>query len=572
MKSEVTRPIILLIDNQGDFVGLFQRVLEREKLTDEFICEPVVPSSADLLNDCLTKIYEVLAKSDDIAVVLVDIVLDESIRPSDKQIKSIDRSGFAVAAELRKRLPNTPILGITQWGKVQMLLTDVTLDENFDGLLLKGILTSDGFSKNKFHEYLLKAKRKRLNQSTVSNDLPPPSNPTDSRVTTSLTKRSQLQISRDAITAFQVENLGELVLDSMLTDGFGEAEGSVKYFEPGFSGAMLFEVSGRVRQKTKSQVNPTSWILKASTNEAKLQQELSKHKELKAKNIPADLYSMLLMDELIHHGAWYALITKKDPESITLRSFIQSTPDVSRTSTVMKEIERFLGKLYGTSYLESQLIWQRFYSINRGQIAAIRVVLDRSRKALLDQGYLSEQLIKRVETFVVSGGESERAIHEYRDDNVDTRLIHGDFHTRNVLINPREERIITIDFPEMKQDHAAKDFAKLEIDVIFSVLNSINGADTNWRTMSEWSFLLQTLQVDDNFFNPNISALSAKVEGNVVAHIRRCAKSIVPSLTSREYLLSLLYHCIRSLAYPDIPLPKKAFALTYSNCILEQFS
>jgi nucleoside phosphorylase len=165
-----TRKIILLIDNQGDFVSLFKRVLERQGLSEEFVCEAIIPSGAHLLDDCFEQISKFGPKQSDLAAVLIDIVLDESRKPTtDKQIDIIDRSGFKVAAETRKRLPEVPILGITQWTKVQSLLTDVTLDENFDGLILKGILTGHGFSKRKFLEYLEKARQKHASRA-IEND------------------------------------------------------------------------------------------------------------------------------------------------------------------------------------------------------------------------------------------------------------------------------------------------------------------------------------------------------------------------------------------------------------------
>ncbi len=213
------------------------------------------------------------------------------------------------------------------------------------------------------------------------------------------------------------------------------------------------------------------------------------------------------------------------------------------------------------------MIWQRFYGMKKHHMAAIRASLDEFAAVFQHQANLSKPQIERIDQFVVTGGLSHRAIHEYRQ-NVDTRYIHGDFHSRNILVNPEDKTITTIDFPNSQQDHAVRDFAKLDADIIFSVMASEHGDDTNWSSMNAWSPVVDSLSLTSLFEPPPVGSSEELL---MVSAIRACARSMLNGLSWQEYLLAFLYYSLRLLQYPDITLPKKSLVITCANKILDQF-
>src|SRR5205085_4855787 len=448
----------------------------------------------------------------------------------------------------------------------------LTLDENLDGVLLKNILISLGFSKSKFNEYIFKASKKsakRRSGGTLAVE-----DTDEVSIIKSGKQLSTLNISNDRITAYQATLVGSHIFDSILYTAFCDAIGNIKYFIPGFSGAMLFEVNLRPGHTDESQAAMTSWILKVSKEKEKLEAELRKHAELKLLGIEKEFYPSLLKEELISVGSWHAMITQKEIDSQTLYSYLQTNPNPKTiVELIDKGLKNFLSQLFGKSVENPQIIWQTYYKLTAKEIAAILAILDDKRTTFRHHaGSEMGVAIDRLEKFVDSNGSSERSLYIYNKD-VDTRRIHGDFHSRNVLVSPDKMKITTIDFPNIGQDHAAKDFSKLETDLIFSAMDSYSGADTDWNSLTAWQSILSCLEWDADFFDEHSPAVATELSYiHIISVLRACAKSILPTLTSEEYLISLLYYSLKLLPYPDISLPKKAFALQYTNKILEQLS
>ncbi|GAH67045.1 unnamed protein product, partial [marine sediment metagenome] len=73
----------------------------------------------------------------------------------------------------------------------------------------------------------------------------------------------------------------------------------------------------------------------------------------------------------------------------------------------------------------------------------------------------------------------------------ETGRIHGDLNSNNILVAPSDTEIALIDFALMREDlPVLTDIAKLEVDLVFSVLDNSSAevvdpdSVANWRVIS----------------------------------------------------------------------------------------
>ena len=170
-----------------------------------------------------------------------------------------------------------------------------------------------------------------------------------------------------------------------------------------------------------------------------------------------------------------------------------------------------------------------------------------------------------VENFIRSGGMSARHLFEFQRE-IDTRFVHGDLHSRNLLIDPASHELVAIDYANSAQDHVVKDFAKLEIDSIYSVLDAEGGTETSWVSMNRWQRVLASYGPD--------ATLEQKMDieneslASAIAGIRDACHQTSPRVSIDEYLMASLFFTLRVLAYPDIALPKKGLAVQCAGAIV----
>ena len=122
--------------------------------------------------------------------------------------------------------------------------------------------------------------------------------------------------------------------------------------------------------------------------------------------------------------------------------------------------------------------------------------------------------------------------------------------------------------------HLTRDIAKLETDLIFSVLHSNSKKFYDWNSIAIWEAVLNLLDLKNIFnFNFKITTSDTEIEkiSNFIVGLRKSLKEdIYPHLSVGEYLNSLLYYSFHYLVYPDISIQKKVFGTKWLSQIITQ--
>ncbi len=157
--------------------------------------------------------------------------------------------------------------------------------------------------------------------------------------------------------------------------------------------------------------------------------------------------------------------------------------------------------------------------------------------------------------------------------SIDTRNIHGDFNSRNILINKKNE-VVIIDFSEMDQGHIVKDIAKLERDIIFRVFEAGTPSYYDWgksrnlkhfMKLNKKGYIFSTKYINSGI-NKNIKKSIKFIRG-----IRKTLKDLSPELTEKEYLCALLHYSLLGIIHSEVSIHRKVFGIQYVNDILENF-
>ncbi len=137
------------------------------------------------------------------------------------------------------------------------------------------------------------------------------------------------------------------------------------------------------------------------------------------------------------------------------------------------------------------------------------------------------------------------------------------------------KNIVIIDFSARRQDHIAKDIAKLERDVIFRIFDAFSPNYYDWSRIEIWQYFLD-LNTKENIFSKashyNRDNTELKKSIDFIHAIRDILKKLSPNLDEKEYLCALLHYSLLTLAHPEVSIQKKVFAIQYINQILENFN
>ena len=142
---------------------------------------------------------------------------------------------------------------------------------------------------------------------------------------------------------------------------------------------------------------------------------------------------------------------------------------------------------YGDTKKKKTNIWRDFFALDEKTRSGILSFIDEAK--VLGAGMLNRprrKVLQRLESFVRTNGASQNDVHSF-DAECDTRYVHGDLHSRNILVGKDAEKLIFIDFANSEQSHYMKDIAKLETDLIFVNMDSRNWNDTDSKRLQRGS-------------------------------------------------------------------------------------
>ena len=197
----------------------------------------------------------------------------------------------------------------------------------------------------------------------------------------------------------------------------------------------------------------------------------------------------------------------------------------------------------------------------------------KKNKALYGE-LLENKNIEVIENFIYTEGESIRGIFE-KAYKVNTGVIHGDLNARNILVDPSNDHVVLIDFANLdEKGHLTRDIAKLEADLILSVLHGNSPKFYDWNSLSVWESLLSLVNTK-NIFDVGLKITSDDKEveriWNFTVSLRKVLKeNLYPDVKASEYLISLLHYSFHYLVYPDISIQKKIFGMKWISRIITQ--
>lgn len=558
----MSKETILIVDTEVGFAQRFKKKLEEEGIEEKYEVINLSPNtslpSKELIKECLDQLKDYILSIEKICGIFVDIVIYER--------KELDIIGIELATSIKAQFPQIPTFNITRYNRDEKeadLLATASL-ENIDGALPKSFLEGETFSfrrlKNIFHKANQKismAHQKRTDfnigktESTIVEHLSINYTYPDHRVKS------------------QINEIGKYNLLSLLNKIFPDSGGTISYIKPGRSGAFLFRLKTKFKSKDKSPTKPKSWVLKVAENKELIDREVKNYIDLSKSPLPKTAYPKMYRDQAFSFGKLTGLVYELEEDSKTLMQFLDEDFSSENIAVLKNQISNILENLYGDPDKKVVSLWSDLYSLDVEAWNSILFFLQENKRVLVD--IVDSNTLKRVENLIKSGGKTEDQIFKF-DLEIDQRNIHGDFNSGNILIN-KNNNLILIDFASFRQDHIAKDIAKLERDIIYKVVDSLSLNYYHWPRLEVWKNFSE-LYDPKNFFECSISykGKDEKIKNYLllIKSIRSILKTLSPQFSVKEYLFSVLYFTLLALVHPDISIHKKAYAIINIELILIQ--
>jgi hypothetical protein len=552
---------ILIIDTDVSFLDRLNKKLDEDGITDRYKLHLVIPDTTlevpDLVQACLKSVSNSLFNEENVIGIFVDIVIIEGGG------RSLDSTGIKIAAQLRRAYPSLPILNITGKYSDEESDTDIISEatlEDLDGVLLKSYLVGKHFSAKRLRLIFEKARLRRSRVQEIS--LSPPSNDVPREV------QSAFNISaNDPRVTSEINQVGPIEFWSVLKRLLPTAEGSLSFMQPGRSGALVFRVYAKFIQDSRSPTRPKTWIVKVSSQVADIERELSNYREMAKTPLPRAFYPKVLNDSFVTVGSLAGFVLELEDGALSLAEGFADLSELD-VQSVSSGISRFVGDTYGDAQKRILRIWSRFYALDDNATLRISLILQRHRKLFEE---FDKAKFDRVLGFVRSGGVTAESLMSHEQET-DLRTVHGDFNAGNLLITTTNQLVI-IDFSSRRQDHVARDIAKLERDIIFRVCDGPIQHYYDWSKMDQWQIFSLFNQRGEVFTKeiPDPVPLELKKSISFIQELRRIIKAESPQLTETEYLMALLHYSLLALGHPDISLQKKVLAISYIDNILNMF-
>jgi aminoglycoside phosphotransferase (APT) family kinase protein len=562
--------VFIIVDTDFLFGQLFEQNLKAWQVA--IALETIVPictlPAKSLVSDVLKKVKERHPNPDDIAAIFVDLVVHggENLYGAGDKPASYDTMGIQIALMLRTEFPQTPIFIVTERtsnSSELSLMSEASL-EDVDGVFAKNFLTGKGFSSERLDLILGKALIKRQRRTPIADNSRVHAAPAAHAVPPSIDiagSRATFEIATD--------ECGPQLWD-LLSTLLGEGSKRIEVLQPGRSGAAVFKITVKhTMHDTGLRTEPKNWIVKMAHDRALIEREIKNYSLLKATKLHRSAYPQLLADAPSSADGLWGIALSFEGEASTLRDYLKNVETDSDAERIAKCLTDALQKLYSTDPISEPGLWSHYWTNAGAQRAKLTNLLKDMESIAAERGLLAEH--QAVCNFVQTNGESCPAISLRNVDQFETRWIHGDLNSGNVLVSaPPSNNIILIDFASAGKGHVVKDFAKLERDVYFRVIDGEwTSGSSDWERMEIWKRLVLIAASKSVLANEHLTLN----ERAVLAFIRELRSGLVTvdsKITIREYLVGLVFYSLTALLIPETSLQKKMFGIWYVSELLER--
>jgi hypothetical protein len=567
----VSKRTVVAIDTDLEVLKRFKnRLLDGLRLHNDFDYRQIEvgePTAKEAAEHCRDVIGELLNRGEDIAIIFVDVAIIERSEPP------FDQSGLEIAQTLSRAFPSIPVIGMTRHYNDHRLVSEISLSPHIQGILIKNFFFEhDSFLAQDFFAFVAKATNK-VRQLQLHDGLAL-TLPQRSAERGEVKPEGRFQISRDPQSIYQASEVGDPTLHCLLEKLFPHGYGTARSLRPGFSGSFVFKAVVANAPSGISPAPPLASVVKISRDSLKLRTELENFQRLTTR-VKGDFYPSLRAGEVVSVGEWSAIAFDMKEDAVTLLEYLQQNSRVRAAVRLIKErLIPFLAEHYGAAELSKGpvFVWRTYFTLKPRIKAGVNAFVDDARQRVSQHlGRAGIRTLERIKEIVNDGNTflSEADVSAV----VDTRYIHGDLNCRNILVPTSVAKLVFIDFANSKQDHFMKDLAKLEIDLLFLVMDSNRWNDTEWDRITDWQQLLQ-LYNSGRLLSPLFAkgrlASSVGPVAKLICALRSGVTSISEAHADEEqYLVALLHYALSYLTYPDIQLPKKVFGVSLIGKLLE---
>lgn len=550
--------ILIILDTDDGFEARFKRKLEEEDIADKFSVVRIAPdttlASEELVIKCVDSARNIVSSSI-VSAFFVDIVIYER--------GALDTVGLDLAKRLSITFPSIPVFSITSkltheetYDPYFDVFSEATL-EGFDGVFAKSYLEGKHFSAKRLRKIFEKSSARR--HAVIPISMPTLHAALDPRANTAYQAFGGDTI--DSFTLQNIENLGAYRFWILLGSLLPHAEGTLRTVAPGRSGAFVFKTSVKFTQADRSRTRPKSWLIKLSVDKDLMFQEAANHAEMVKTPIPRSAIPRLLFSEPKGMLGLWGIVYEFENDAETLLHSAGAISSIDAANRIADGTIRVLKSMYGDPLMKCVKLWKTYYELSSGARMSILSVIAEHIGVLSS----SVECVESVANFVKG---HETSFLETTTE-ADTRHVHGDLNCGNILVS-NDSDVIFIDFASRRQDHVARDFAKLERDLLFRVLDCDTPRYYSWEPIPLLDQLSSTTKDDFLMTGVNVDTLrpNEKIVFSMIRKFRMGIVEISPLTSVKDYLSAVLYYTLLGIAHPAISLNRKALCVMHASNLL----
>lgn len=572
----MTTPVFVVVDTDDEFQQRLEQHLStlEENYTVKNIIPKVTLPSKSMSGNVTEQVRENYPDTQTIAAFFVDLVVHntnnrDGFSSSGQSPSTYNTEGIQIARALRNEYQQTPIFIITDkisFTSEQSLLSEASL-EDIDGVFIKHYISGKGFSSEILELILKKASIKRQRAMPVVRHAG--ARASSGTLANVAPENVSITGSHEAFYTALKECGSQLW--SLLTLLLGKEHKLIEALQPGRSGAVVFKVTTKHVLSGGSKTEPRNWIVKVAHDGALIEKETSNYQDVIKMQLDRASYPQLLATTPLNSNGLSGIALGFEGNASSLRDhFKKIRGKSSDTVQLAKCFTTTLGNLYSsTDPVSESGLWNHYWK-HDGDLRAKLVDYLKEMEGLANEVQISSEY-QIVCEFVMTNGSSCIEISQQSVEQFQTRWIHGDLNSGNVLVYADSPNgIILIDFASAHRGHIAKDFTKLERDIYFRILDEAGTKGScDWDRLQVWKKLASIAAGQTALASEEL----ADNEKALLAFIRELRSGLVrinPEVKFREYLVGLICYSLTAVLIPDMSLPKKMFGIWYVAELLKQ--
>jgi len=522
----------------------------RSRLDDEGIADlykvrrlnPKTTVSPDaMVNACLHEFSALFPLG--VAAVFIDLVIREG------KGDQLDVSGVALGQALRRDYPLLPLFCITRYFKHDneaAALSEATVVEELDGVLLKTYLESSLFSAARLKALLRTASTRRAMPVAARNLAASSSDPL------AITRaKATFGANIDARVQLAIYEVGDEVFWSIIGNLFPDGKtGALHYLSPGRSGAHVFRARVQHELSRGHVGNARDWLVKIARDADAIRREAAAYSELPRTGISKASFPQLLSAPT-WCGETGGFVAELQTGCSHLGALIQGQHNDERCERFLSSLLGAIGALHGRGTQEVQHVWTSSFALDRRtSIAATAFLKQHSNLIRLKT---SPESLDCTLNFLQTDGRSVDGLLEH-SATVIAVYGHNDLNSGNVLV-AEDGSAVLIDFGSTGVAHAAKDFAKLDRDLFFRLDGYGSDAYYSWVTPS------RALRAAQGKLPDRPTPADRRMQ-TMRSGLRRAFVELQGS-AQVEYTMALLSYSLSALANESLPTPRRVAGVEF---------